>query len=367
MSSTTHIPTEGLPPPKTHVGAWAWVRERLFSSPLNILITVLVAWFLLMSVPALVEWAFIKANYTAANAQECRASVGGACWAFIIEKHRLILFGTYPYDEQWRPLIATLILIAVIVCSGIRRFWNWKLAVIWTVGLTAVALLMWGGVFGLTYVENARWGGLPLTLILSTFGIAFAFPIGVLLALGRRSKMPAIKALCVVYIELIRGVPLISLLFMSSVMLPLFLPEGFSIDKLLRAQIAIIMFAAAYIAETVRGGLQAIPKGQYEGADSLGLNYWQQMRKIILPQALKIVIPPLVSIFIALFKDTSLVVIIGIFDLTLAAKAALSDAAWRGFGVEAYLFISLIYFVFCFSMSKYSQALEKRLATGHER
>ena len=196
--------------------------------------------------------------------------------------------------------------------------------------------LMWGGVFGLTYVENARWGGLPLTLILSTFGIAFAFPIGVLLALGRRSKMPAIKALCVVYIELIRGVPLISLLFMSSVMLPLFLPEGFTIDKLLRAQIAIIMFAAAYIAETVRGGLQAIPKGQYEGADSLGLNYWQQMRKIILPQALKIVIPPLVGIFISLFKDTSLVVIIGIFDLTLAAKAALSDAAWRGFGVEAY-------------------------------
>ena len=276
-------------------------------------------------------------------------------------------FGTYPFDEQWRPLAATLILVAVIACSGMRRFWNGKLALIWTAGLSAVALLMWGGVFGLTYVENSRWGGLPLTLILATFGIAFAFPIGVLLALGRRSKMPAIKALCVVYIELIRGVPLISLLFMSSVMLPLFLPEGFSIDKLLRAQIAIIMFAAAYIAETVRGGLQAIPKGQYEGADSLGLNYWQQMRKIILPQALKIVIPPLVGIFISLFKDTSLVVIIGIFDLTLAAKAALSDAAWRGFGVEAYLFISLIYFVFCFSMSKYSQALEKRLATDHKR
>jgi len=245
MSSTTHIPSEGLPPPKTHVGAWAWLRSRLFSSPLNILITVLLAWFLLMSVPALVEWAFIKANFTAANAQECRASVGGACWAFIIEKHRLILFGTYPYDEQWRPLIATIILVAVIVCSGIRRFWNWKLAIIWTVGLTAVAILMWGGVLGLTYVENARWGGLPLTLILSTFGIAFAFPIGVLLALGRRSKMPAIKALCVVYIELIRGVPLISLLFMSSVMLPLFLPEGFSIDKLLRALTAAVAGIAA--------------------------------------------------------------------------------------------------------------------------
>lgn len=366
MSSTTHTPGEALPPPSGHVGVWHWLRTRLFSSPLSILATVLLAWLVLMAVPALVEWALIGANFTATSAQECRQS-SGACWAFIVEKHRLILFGTYPYDEQWRPLLATVILIAVIVCSGIRRFWKPSLALVWIVGLSAVAVLMWGGVLGLTYVENARWGGLPLTLILATFGIALAFPFGVLLALGRRSRMPAIKALCVVYIELIRGVPLISLLFMSSVMLPLFLPEGFSIDKLLRAQIAIIMFAAAYIAETVRGGLQAIPKGQYEGADSLGLTYWQQMRKVILPQALKIVIPPLVSIFIALFKDTSLVVIIGIFDLTLAAKAALSDAAWRGFGVEAYVFIALIYFVFCFSMSKYSQALEHRLATGHQR
>ncbi len=366
MSGTTQTPRADLPPPSSHVGAWPWLKTRLFSSPLSILATILLAWLVIMAVPALVEWAFIRANFTATSAQECRAS-GGACWAFIVEKHRLILFGTYPYDEQWRPLIATFILIAVIIMSGMRRFWKPVLALIWGVGLTLVAILMWGGIFGLPYVENSRWGGLPLTLILSTFGIAFAFPIGVLLALGRRSRMPAIKALCVVYIELIRGVPLISLLFMSSVMLPLFLPEGFTIDKLLRAQIAIIMFAAAYIAETVRGGLQAIPKGQYEGADSLGLSYWQKMRKIILPQALKIVIPPLVSIFIALFKDTSLVVIIGIFDLTLAAKAALSDAAWRGFGVEAYIFIALIYFVFCYSMSKYSQRLERRLATGHQR
>lgn len=339
MNTTTPNSTQSLPPPN-QVGAKAWLRMHLFSSPLNILITVLLAWFLIMAVPAVLEWAFIKANFSATSAQECRASEG-ACWAFIIEKHRLILFGTYPYDEQWRPLLATLILVAVIVCSGMRRFWNISLPIIWTAGLGAVALLMWGGVFGLTYVENSRWGGLPLTLILATFGIAFAFPIGVLLALGRRSHMPAIKALCVVYIELIRGVPLVSLLFMSSVMLPLFLPEGVMIDKLLRAQIAIIMFAAAYIAETVRGGLQAIPKGQYEGAASLGLNYWQQMRKIILPQALRVVIPPLVSIFISLFKDTSLVVIIGIFDLRLAAKADLSDAAWRGFGVEAYVFMSI--------------------------
>jgi general L-amino acid transport system permease protein len=366
MTFTTPTPDAGLTAPSTRTGAWRWVHERLFSSPLNILLTVLVAWFLLMTVPALIEWAFIKANFTADTPLQCRQS-GGACWAFIREKHRLILFGTYPYDEQWRPLIATVILVGLLIASGIRRLWNQSLIYIWVAGLVVVAVLMWGGVFGLTSVEDTRWGGLPLTLILATFGIAAAFPLGVLLALGRRSRLPAIKALCVVYIELIRGVPLISLLFMSSVMLPLFLPEGFSIDKLLRAQIAIIMFAAAYVAETVRGGLQAIPKGQYEGADSLGLSYWQQMRKIILPQALKIVIPPLVSIFISLFKDTSLVVIIGIFDLTLAAKAALSDAGWRGFSVEAYIFIALIYFVFCFSMSKYSQALERRLATGHQR
>ena len=366
MSSTTTSPTAPLPPPVEHTGVWAWFRSRLFSSPLNILATVLIAWLLLMFIPAVVEWAFIKANFTAATAQECRAT-GGACWAFIIEKHRLILFGTYPYDEQWRPLLATILLLAVIVVSAIRIFWKPWLALVWVFGLAGFYVLMGGGIFGLTSVENTRWGGLPLTLILATFGIACAFPIGVLLALGRRSRMPAIKALCVVYIELIRGVPLISLLFMSSVMLPLFLPVGFSIDKLLRAQIAIIMFASAYIAETVRGGLQAIPKGQYEGADSLGLSYWQAMRKIILPQSLKVVIPPLVGIFISLFKDTSLVVIIGIFDLTLAAKAALSDAAWRGFGIEAYVFISLIYFVFCYSMSKYSQSIERRLQTGHQR
>lgn len=342
------------------------MRQSLFSSPLNTMLTVLVGWLLLMAVPASVEWLFIKANFSATNAQECRES-GGACWAFIVEKHRFILFGIYPYDEQWRPLLASIVLVGVIVCSCIRWFWKPWLPILWVVGLATVAVLMWGGVFGLSLVENDRWGGLPVTLILSTFGIAFAFPFGLLLALGRRSSMPAVKSICVIYIELIRGVPLISLLFMSSVMLPLFLPEGFSIDKLLRAQIAIILFAAAYIAETVRGGLQAIPKGQYEGADSLGLTYWQTMRKIILPQALKIVIPPLVGIFIALFKDTSLVVIIGIFDLTQAAKTAVSDAAWRGFSTEAYLFIAFIYFLFCYSISRYSQSLEKQLSTGHQR
>lgn len=364
--TTQHTSAPVLPPPSSHIGVGAWLRANLFSSPLNTLLTVLVGWLLLLSVPAMLDWLFIKANFSATNAQECRES-GGACWAFIVEKHRFILFGIYPYDEQWRPLLASILLVAVIVCSCVRWFWKPWLGLLWVAGLTAVGILMWGGVFGLSYVENDRWGGLPVTLILATFGIACAFPLGLVLALGRRSHMPAVKTICVVYIELIRGVPLISLLFMSSVMLPLFLPEGFSIDKLLRAQIAIILFAAAYVAETVRGGLQAIPKGQYEGAESLGLSYWQTMFKIILPQALKIVIPPLVGIFIALFKDTSLVVIIGIFDLTQAAKTAVSDAAWRGFSTEAYLFISFIYFIFCYSISRYSQSLEKQLSTGHSR
>lgn len=361
---TTSVSTEKAP--TSGIGVFAWMRAQLFSSPINSLLTILSVWLLLATVPAMVDWFLINANSTASTADECRQS-SGACWAMIVEKHRLILFGLYPYDEQWRPLIATGILVGSIILSGWRKLWNMWLLAIWTVALTAVAILMWGGVFGLTYVENSQWGGLPLTLILSTFGIALAFPLGIVLALGRRSNMPAIKSICVVYIELVRGVPLISLLFMSAVMLPLFLPEGMNIDKLLRAQIAIILFAAAYMAETIRGGLQAIPKGQFEGADSLGLSYWQQMRLIVLPQALKIVIPPLVGLFIALFKDTSLVVIIGIFDLTQAAKVALTDQAWRGFSVEVYIFISAIYFVFCYSMSKYSQSLEKRLSTGHER
>jgi general L-amino acid transport system permease protein len=342
------------------------LRERFFSSVGNTILTVLSVWLLLLAIPALFDWGYTRASFLADNAQECRAA-GGACWAFIGEKYRFILFGTYPFEQQWRPLVAMLLFVAMLVLSTWRRLWNMSLVVLWTVGLTSTAILMWGGIFGLTYVENSNWGGLPITLLLATFAIALSFPIGVVLALGRRSKMPAIKSMCVVYIELIRGVPLISLLFMASLMLPLFLPEGLTVDKLLRALIAMVLFAAAYVAETVRGGLQAIPKGQFEGAESLGLGYWQQMRLIILPQALKIVIPPLVGIFISMFKDTSLVVIIGIFDLTLAAKTSLADANWQGFGIEAYIFISFIYFTFCFSMSKYSQSLERRLSAGQKR
>ncbi|CAN7522109.1 amino acid ABC transporter permease [Variovorax sp. LjRoot84] len=361
MSTTTHTDRPVLlAPSRVRARLVTRLRHSLFQSPASAVLTILTIWLVLMLAPPLVQWMLVKASFQAPDAQACREA-GGACWAFIREKYRLMLFGTYPHAEQWRPLLATALLVASIVWTATRRLAGLQIVGLWVFTILAVATLMWGGFLGLEFVENTRWGGLPLTLILSTFGIAFAFPIGILLALGRRSRMPAIKAMCVAYIELIRGVPLISLLFMSSVMLPLFLPEGFSIDKLLRAQLAIIFFAAAYVAEIVRGGLQAIPKGQYEGAESIGLSYWQQTRKIVLPQGLKVVIPPLVSTFIALFKDTSLVVIIGIFDLTQAAKAALADPAWTGFGVEAYLFIGLIYFVFCYSISRYSQSLERNL------
>ncbi|MGB8433164.1 MAG: amino acid ABC transporter permease [Burkholderiales bacterium] len=345
------------------VSPLSWLQANLFSSWANSLLTIAAIWLLWRMVPPFIDWAFLDAVWVAPDAQACRAAAGsGACWAFIAEKHRFILFGTYPYEEHWRPAAACVILVALWVVSALRRFWSWRLAPLWVAGLGAVGVLMWGGVLGLSYVENERWGGLILTLLLTTFGLALAFPLSILLALGRRSGMPVIQGLCVGFIELVRGVPLISLLFVASVMLPLFLPEGITIDKLLRAQIAMILFASAYLAEVVRGGLQAIPRGQYEAADALGLTYWGKTLLVVLPQALRIAIPPTVNTFIGFFKDTSLVLIIGLFDLLSTIKVSLTEPAWSGFGVEAYLFAAVVYFAFCFAMSRYSQNLEHALA-----
>jgi general L-amino acid transport system permease protein len=337
-----------------------WLRESFFSSWASGAATVVILFLLWQSVPPFIDWAFLDAVWRP-DAKACRATEG-ACWGFIADKHRFILFGTYPYDEHWRPAVSCVLLVALWVFSGFRRFWNWQLIPVWLVGLLVIAGLMWGSVFGLPYVENERWGGLILTLLLSTFGVAFAFPLSILLALARRSSMPVIHWLAVGYIELIRGVPLISLLFMASVLLPLFLPEGVSIDKLLRAQIAMILFAAAYLAEVVRGGLQAIDREQYDAAAAVGLGYWGQMGFVILPQALRIAVPPLVNTIVAFFKDTSLVLIIGLFDLLSTIKVSLNEPAWSGSGVEAYVFASLLYFAFCFAMSLYSRRLERPAA-----
>jgi general L-amino acid transport system permease protein len=335
-----------------------WIRDNLFDGWLSTTLTLLVLLLLWKTVPPFIDWAFLSAVWRP-DAEACREAEG-ACWGFIAEKHRFILFGTYPYEQHWRPGLASVILIGLWVASAIRAFWKWWLSLVWLFGLSIIGILMWGGVLGLPYVENERWGGLILTLLLSSFGVAAAFPLSILLALGRRSDLPVIRALSVGYIELIRGVPLISLLFMASVMLPLFLPSGVTIDKLVRAQIAMILFAAAYLAENVRGGLQAIPKGQYDAAYALALPFWRRTYLIILPQALRISVPPLVNSIIAFFKDTSLVLIIGLFDLLSTIKISLTEPQWNGFGVEAYVFASLVYFVFCFAMSRYSRSFEHR-------
>lgn len=354
--------TKEIKPPIINIGIIGWMRANLFNGWLNTTLTLVFAYALFLTVPPFVEWAFINSNWISTS-EECKAS-GGACWSVVTANIRFILFGFYPHALQWRPLLAVVILVFLLIYSQNRKHWRKSLWYAWAIGLFSMGLLLKGGLFGLESVDSTNWGGLPLTLLLSVFGLTAAYPVGIILALGRQSKMPIVKSFCVIYIELIRGVPLISLLFMSSVVFPLFLPEGVTINPILRAQVAIIMFTAAYIAEVVRGGLQGVDRGQYEAAESLGLNYFQSMRHIILPQALKIVIPPSVSILISAFKDTSLVVIIALYDLLKTTQTTLTDPKWMGYSSEAYIFVALIYFVCCFFMSNYSRKLEKELDTS---
>lgn len=363
MRPAAHHPAEeALRPPAATVGALGWVRANLFDGAFNSVLTVITLLFLCWTVPPLFRWLIIDSAWSTTGAG-CREAEG-ACWSIIATNLRFIIFGFYPYELQWRPLAAMLLLFGLLFYSRDRHHWKKSLGYSWLIGLALMGWLMKGGIFGLKAVESTQWGGLPLTLLLSVFGLTAAYPLGVLLALGRRSSMPAVRLLCILYIELIRGVPLISLLFMSSIIFPLFLPEGVNLNKILRAQAAIILFTAAYIAEVVRGGLQGISRGQYEAAESLGLSYYLTMRLVILPQALKIVIPPTVSILISAFKDTSLVVIIALWDLLKTTQSVLSNPEWMGFSREAYLFIALLYFAGCFSMSQYSRRLEKELSTS---
>ncbi|MEW6258696.1 MAG: amino acid ABC transporter permease [Thermodesulfobacteriota bacterium] len=345
-------------PPVTSTGVIGWMRENLFNGVFNTILTFLCLALFVKIVPPLFRWVFIDSLWVSTSA-ECR-NIQGACWSIITANYRFILFGFYPYELQWRPTIAVVLLVGLLLISRNRRFWKKPLLYAWIVGLFTMEILMQGG-WGLRRVESDQWGGLPLTFLLAVFGLAAAYPLGVVLALGRRSKLAVIRVLSIVYIETVRGVPLVSLLFMSAVVFPLFLPEGVTINKILRAQAAIILFTAAYIAEVVRGGLQGIPKGQYEAAESLGLNYVQTMRLVVLPQALKIVIPPSVSVLISAFKDTSLVVIIALYDLLKTTQATLSNPNWMGFSSEAYFFLACIYFICCYTMARYSRRLEKEL------
>jgi general L-amino acid transport system permease protein len=449
-----------LPPPEVRNTLSGRIRRTFFSSPLNTGITLAVLAFLAWALPPMLQWAVLDATWTG-TAQDCRAAGGGACWAFVNEKLRFMIFGFYPPAEHWRPTAMMALFIAMIVLSAWKASWRAELFPAWAVtllvmfflltggdrgmaatasvmavgfalwelragylrgnlahaglaaavavavptlvnglglhwfavlafaglaaaaarrqGLALPAVMLWawatfgvaflsvGSTAGLSYLPTTQWSGLPLTMGLSVIGLVVAFPISIGLALGRRSNMPVLRVMCVTYIELIRGVPLITILFMAAFLFPLLLAEGMTIDKLLRVQVALIMFAAAYMAEIVRGGLQAMPRGQYEAADALGLTYWQKMGKIILPQALKITIPSMVNTAIGFFKDTSLVLIIGLFDFLQAARSSMTDSAWLGFSTEGYVFAALVYFVFCFGMSRYSLKLEHDLSPERRR
>jgi general L-amino acid transport system permease protein len=336
----------------------AWTKV-LFGTPLNAALTILFAALLALILPGLFEWAIWDAVFFTRDPQSCRAGEG-ACWAFVIAKSGQILFGIYPPDQRWRPLLVCIVLVALLVGSVWPRLWGRRLVYGWLVALAVVFLLMQGGVLGLPEVPSSSWGGLPVTLMLTVVAIGVAFPLAIVLALARRSSLPILRVVVIGVIEAIRGLPLLSLLFVASIMMPLFLPDYLLPDKFVRALVALTVFAAAYLAEIVRGGLQAIPKGQFEAAEALGLTYWQRQRLIILPQALRIVIPALANTIIVMIKNTSLVLVIGLFDLISSGKAALADPAWPSPAAETYLFIGALYFIMAFSFARFADFLERR-------
>jgi len=360
-----------LPPPKNLVGPIAWIRENLLSSPTNIVLTILSAWFLIQVIPPVLDWAFLDAVFTGKDRNECRATGDGACWAFISERFELFTYGFYPIEERWRVNLAFILLVVATIPVLFDKAPFRKAGLYFAAAFPFVAAyLLIGGdflFFSLTHVPTTQFGGFMLTLVVGVTGIAFSLPLGILLALGRQSKLPIIKVFCVAFIEFIRGVPLITLLFVASTMLSYFLPPGSNFDLLLRVLIMVTLFASGYMAEVIRGGLQAIPSGQTEAADAMGLKYWQSMRLIVLPQALKISIPGIVNTFIGLYKDTTLVIIIGLLDPLGIGRASLSDTKWTGLSNEVYLFVAIFFFISCFAMSRYSLYLERKLETGHKR
>ena len=339
------------------------LNKNINSNNFNALLTLLILFIIIKSILPILNWFVLEANFAGSSKDDCTGD--GACWVFIKVWFNRFMYGLYPDAEQWRINSAFIILFLLV---GVTFFAPQKLKKYFILFLVLVypfigIKLISGGDFGLVYVESAAWGGLSLTFIISAFAILFCFPIGVFLALGRRSSLPAIKYISVGFIELWRGVPLITVLFMSAVMFPMFLPDGTFIDKLIRVLIAITLFEAAYMAEVVRGGLQALPKGQYEAAKSLGMGYWKMNVFIILPQALKLVIPGIANTFLALVKDTPLIFVVGLLELAGMIGLAKTNPKWLGMAMEGYVFAGLVFWVICYAMSRYSQNLEKKLST----
>lgn len=370
------LPMDSLPPPATMTGALGWARANLFSGPFNILMTILVILLIVWVVPPLLKFLIIDATWTGTDREACLASdarpEAGACWAFVRERLPYFIYGSYPIPQRWRvDIFFAMLAIGIAWLLWLRAPRRDLGALYFFIALPVVSFILLKGwsLIGLASVDTALWGGALVTIVVATVGIVVSLPVGIVLALGRRSRMPAVKLFSVIYIEFVRGVPLITVLFMASVMLPLFVPDAWSPDKLLRALVGIAMFSSAYMAEVVRAGLQAIPKGQYEGAMAVGLNYRHMMRLIILPQALKITIPNIVNTYIGLFKDTTLVSIVGMFDLLRTIESARIDPKWATPVTSAtgYAFAAIFYFTFCYGMSRYAKFTETRLARGERR
>ncbi len=369
-------PAERLPSPAERAGMFGWLRENLFSSRGDIALTLICILFIVWAVPPLLRFFLLDAAWSGNDREACLASPQlpepGACWAFVRVWFSYFVYGFYPLFERWR---VDLFFVALAVgigwlawLSAPRRDLG---AVYFFIVLPALSCALLSGAprLGLIDIPTALWGGVLVTIVVATVGIVASLPLGILLALARRSELPVVKFIAVTFIEFVRGVPLITVLFMASVMLPLFVPERLSPDKLLRALIGVALFASAYMAEVVRGGLAAIPRGQYEAAQALGLPYWRMMALVILPQALRVTLPNIVNTFIGLFKDTTLVFIVGIFDFLRTIEAARADPRWATpvTSVTGYAFAALFYFICCYGMSRYARNVETRLARAHRR
>jgi len=361
-----------LPPPIASRSALKWLYDNFFSTPTNTVLTIGSLYLLYLVIPPIINWAVFDAVADAGSRSECwqiMATAGenkGACWAVVATRMDQLTYGFYPVDQRWRVNLAFVLLCLALVPALYDRVPHRKYALLFSATYPGIAYVLLWGRLGLNPVDSAKFGGAMLTLTIGVTGIAFSLPIGILLALGRRSNLIVLRILCTCFIEIIRGVPLITVLFVASTLLNYFFPPGTSFDLLLRVLIMVTLFASAYIAEVIRGGLQAIPKGQTEAAQALGLSYWKLTGLIVLPQALKISIPGIVNSFILLYKDTTLVVIIGMLDPLGLSNAILADSKWQGLSTEIYVFIALFFFVSCFGMSRYSIYLEKRLDTGHK-
>ncbi len=369
-------PPAPVAPPMAGLGPLRWIRDNLFSSVSNGVLTVLVIALIAWVIPPLIKFLVIDAVWSGTDREACLATPArpevGACWAFVREWFSFFIYGPYPVAQRWRVDVFFGLLafgIGWLLWLDAPRRDLGALFFFVVLPIVSVALLRGFPPLGLPVVETASWGGLLVTLVVAAVGIVVSLPIGILLALGRRSDMPAVKLISVLFIEFVRGVPLITVLFMASVMLPLFVPPAWSPDKLARALVGIALFSSAYMAEVVRAGLQSIAKGQYEAADALGLGYWTSLRFVILPQALKVTIPNIVNSAIALFKDTTLVFIVGIFDFLRTIEIARGDPRWATPVTSAtgYVFAALVYFVICHSMSRYASGVERRLGAGDRR